>query len=117
MYCQNCGKELKEGVNYCDQCGKSLHLQANNSPQNNLTLWQDIKKIFTRHRKGVAILFILIAVFLIVCSVIDLAQSGGSGSSGSWRGNGGGSATGPMDILFLAISIILIFLSTKLLKK
>lgn len=119
MYCQNCGKKLNEGVNFCDQCGKSLLSDTNNNnQQRNLTLWQDIKAFIIKHKKGIATLFIVVAVFFIVCSVTDLVQSGGYGSSGSWRGGSrGNSASGPLDLLLILISFILILLSSKLLKK
>lgn len=118
MYCNKCGNPVDEENTFCAKCGNRIHSGDNQSQVNLSTgFWQDIKAFLKSNKKVIGILLLIVSLFLMMCAVIDLIQSGGQSSSNSWRGPEQTSApTGPLDITLIIIAVLGIFTSYKLLK-
>ncbi|MBR7133532.1 MAG: zinc-ribbon domain-containing protein [Clostridia bacterium] len=118
MFCSKCGNPVDKENTFCPNCGNRICNDITNS-QSNLTsgLWQDIKTFFKTNKTIIGILLLIASLFIIMCAVIDLIQSGGNSSQNSWRDPSEPTRlTGPIDIILIGLGILGIFISINLFK-
>ena len=118
MFCSKCRNPVNEEDAFCPKCGNSInhdgkHKQIDLMPHS----CQNKKSFLTSNKKALGVFLIVASLFMILCAVIDLIQTGGNSPSNAWRGDSSASSpTGPLDFVLIVLGILGIWTSIKLLK-
>lgn len=116
VYCSKCGHKVEKEDIFCPKCGNKIRNEVSRTKNEQThTLWQDVKALFKAKKKAIGTFILIISLFLILCAVIDLIQSGGQ-SSQSWRDGSMRAPSGQLDITLIFLSVFGIFISIKCLK-
>jgi hypothetical protein len=78
MYCENCGKRLKPGVNFCSNCGYNLKANISVPPPIEPTIKKKVIKPIQKMPTWMLVVQVILGIALVVCFCLN------------WSGNDNG---------------------------